>query len=1177
MIKLCCAQLTASLFGARRWMFGFVVLLVLLLAELPAQAANYKFADNQKHLPAGCSGSNGTYTCGTLTLAAGDTVTVGSPKPATINVTGAFSADTGVLINSAGAVADLTLNVTGALTLGSSATLNANVTSLAAVTIGDGSLVGGYIAASTTTGVVTIGANSKVGSYISTDAGAVNIGDGSSVGGDVTTAAGVVTLTKSINVVGSISTVAGGISIGDGSTICNDVISTGAGVVVLTTNIKIGGDVSTTSGAVTIGAGSTVGGNIIITGGGVVTLNSVLVGGNISTTAGAITLTTSHVGGSVTATGAGVITLTASTINDQTLFLAAVCVNSNKLPTSIAEYRFDELTWSGATGEVKNMVFGGTAGTSQKGAVTNTGKVCRAGVFNGTSQFVSVSNLSNHLSGTASLSFWIKTSQVGNDTMWQAPGVTGIEDSGGSDDIFWGWIDGSGRIGVMKGDTAGAKSKIAINNNIWHHIVLTRNASTGNTKVFVDGSLQRQATSATGVVTKEFSSIGRIESTLGANDAKYLHGSLDEFKVFSEVLSKAQVSDIFNNENAGKNWDGTARICAGSSVDAGVFECIESGQNNPWVSTARKPLFTKMASTAFTFDIAAVKTDGTLESNYVAAGSTAKDVTLELVDGSGTTACASRVAISPAVSQTISFADTDQGRKTAPLMTVAKAYPDLRCRVTDANQTPSLVACSSDNFAVRPSALTLVTSATAGAPFATAAPVIKAGGNFSLSATTNPNSSYTGALTLDTGKLTAQITSQDSTQVSGGVVGTLTSASLKANAGAINATYSEVGYLYLAPGAYRDDAFTAVDSATGDCITSGVSDSYLADTLIGGQYGCSIGNKTAVSFGRFIPDHFAVTLPVFTPGCGTFTYMGQPFSLSATVEAQSVGSSKTKNFNGVFANATVTSEIENANNGIALDLTRLIGLGTPAWSNGAYLFVADHFSRGAAPDGAFDDMDIGLRVDAETTLAATLRPYLRPRDMAAANTSCTTDSTGTSDGTCTAVRIASGSRFRFGQLRLQNAYGSEQLPLSVPLQARFWTGNFFVNSVDDSCTAVSVPVARTLTGSAKPDGLPNLYFYPVVTGKNELLSAAAVPTLQTMAGVATGSLISGQARLQFAAPRTRGWLDLILGVPDYMDFNWGNCNGQTGAAGLLDDWPCSRVTFGIFGRRSPIIYRRENY
>jgi hypothetical protein len=99
-----------------------------------------------------------------------------------------------------------------------------------------------------------------------------------------------------------------------------------------------------------------------------------------------------------------------------------------------------------------------------------------------------------------------------------------------------------------------------------------------------------------------------------------------------------------------------------------------------------------------------------------------------------------------------------------------------------------------------------------------------------------------------------------------------------------------------------------------------------------------------------------------------------------------------------------------------------------------------------------------------------------------------------------------------------------------------------------------------------------LYFYPVTgsTGKNQLVSTDTVPTLAS-------PLAAGKSSLQFPAPLKRGWLDVILQVPDYLLGSWGNCSGQSGAAGLHDDLPCARVTFGVFGASSPILYRRENY
>jgi hypothetical protein len=340
------------------------------------------------------------------------------------------------------------------------------------------------------------------------------------------------------------------------------------------------------------------------------------------------------------------------------------------------------------------------------------------------------------------------------------------------------------------------------------------------------------------------------------------------------------------------------------------FNCVEVGADS---ATGR--LYTKLAGTAFSVDVMARKADGTVVNTY--ASDTAKPITVELVDGSGATACTSRSALSPAVSVTQNFVAADAGRKSFGF-TVANAVRDVRCRVTDSNQTPNVVSCSTDNFAIRPSAVTLNTTASAAAPSATATPTIKAGANFTLSATTSAGTNYTPVLTQDTSKRTAQDPTQ-TMQASGGSVGTLTPSSLTVNAAAVNATYREVGYLYLAAGAYYDaanPAFTAVDASNGDCIVGSFS-----DTLVGGQYGCSIGNAIAVSLGRFIPDHFdtailgtatapipcpaGLTCPTNASGANGLIYATQPFTVQVT--AKNAAGITTTNYRSHFSKATTLS------------------------------------------------------------------------------------------------------------------------------------------------------------------------------------------------------------------------------------------------------------------------------
>lgn len=182
---------------------------------------------------------------------------------------------------------------------------------------------------------------------------------------------------------------------------------------------------------------------------------------------------------------------------------------------------------------------GATCPTAGVSAVFNNGISCD-GVDD---MITTTSPLSSVLNGTASLSFWIKTTQVGNATMWLAPGVTGVESSGNGNDVFWGWITNTGRIGIQAGDVSGATSSSAINDGNWHHVVLTRNATTGAVAVYVDGSLSGSATSDPGVKTTAFSDICRIGDTDGS--PVYFAGQLDEFAAWNRILSSTEITNLY--------------------------------------------------------------------------------------------------------------------------------------------------------------------------------------------------------------------------------------------------------------------------------------------------------------------------------------------------------------------------------------------------------------------------------------------------------------------------------------------------------------------------------------------------------------------------------------------------------------------------------------------------------
>jgi hypothetical protein len=184
-----------------------------------------------------------------------------------------------------------------------------------------------------------------------------------------------------------------------------------------------------------------------------------------------------------------------------------------------------------------------------KGAKWTDGKAGKAVLFEGNAAVEFAKPLNTWLAKSASLAFWIKSKQQGNDTFWQAPAIAGVEEAGAGDDIFWGWIDGSGKLGFQAGDTAGPVSSTAVCDGSWHYVVLTRDMDSGEAKIYVDGKLEAGGTSDGGEKTKAFGALGRRENTGG--DPAYFQGALDDVKVFGRVLTPDEVTVLSGGAVAG--------------------------------------------------------------------------------------------------------------------------------------------------------------------------------------------------------------------------------------------------------------------------------------------------------------------------------------------------------------------------------------------------------------------------------------------------------------------------------------------------------------------------------------------------------------------------------------------------------------------------------------------------
>lgn len=560
--------------------------------------------------------------------------------------------------------------------------------------------------------------------------------------------------------------------------------------------------------------------------------------------------------------------------------------------------------------------------------------------------------------------------------------------------------------------------------------------------------------------------------------------------------------------NGTKCWNTTTSnaSCSFSVTSASCvsgYECIETGlAYNDLNSTpsSRNPLYTKVSGTGFKFDVVALQSSSAQSTTYTASSG----VTVQIFDDSISPQPACSAYTTPIASQAITFVAGDFGRKTLPAdFNITNAYRKLRCRVVDSNLSPVIYGCSSDNFSVRPSNFTISSNANAdnAGSSASATPYVKAGGNFSLTAATGL-SGYNGMPKIDNTMLSAH---SGAVQV-GGLNGNFNAANLGTATGSAF-SYSEVGYFRLAVNGVYDDTFTAIDSTNNDC-NNGFSAS-------GNKNACNFSNSATTNyFGRFTPNHFDTAV---TQGCSTnsFTYAAQPFNTEVTARNQ--GGTITRNYDGVSGfSKTVTLSDANA-----------VGVGSLIPS----IMAANTFTSGIAnalPAYAF--------INAKTA-PATIK--LRATDLDSVQSST----------------IEGIANIRSGRIRLTNAYGSELLPLNVPIEAQYWNGTSYIKNQQDTCSVVS---ANTIS-------MGN-YRTNLMACETQLSGA--------------GALNAGKTSVTLTKPGAgnSGSVDLTINLNGAV----GNtCNSATAtiAGNANMPWfgnsPSARVTFGLF--KSPIIYMRENF
>ena len=298
----------------------------------------------------------------------------------------------------------------------------------------------------------------------------------------------------------------------------------------------------------------------------------------------------------------------------------------------------------------------------------------------------------------------------------------------------------------------------------------------------------------------------------------------------------------------------------------------------------------------------------------------------------------------------------------------------------------------------------------------------------------------------------------------------------------------------------------------------------MSAELSDGNYWGSGVNLTgiALNVGRFNPHHYTVTSSLVNDACvpGFFTYAGQPFTAQVILEAQNKLGNRVDSFTGVYATLDVSSELT------------ILNSETMASYDSETYSVTETFSAGTAGSAQFDvelSWDMGLQVETVTLVNLI-------------------DSSDEVTLISSSPYMLGSTEVRFGRLVLDNVFGSELVPLSMPMKVEYFDGsNFLLNSADN-CTVIN---DADLTVTSALSGGISTVTVNSPTAVNGVLNIDLTPP---GAGNTGDILISP---------------DLNVSLDAWLQFNWDGIAG--------DEDPSATATFGIYEGDSKQIFYRQIY
>ncbi len=431
----------------------------------------------------------------------------------------------------------------------------------------------------------------------------------------------------------------------------------------------------------------------------------------------------------------------------------------------------------------------------------------------------------------------------------------------------------------------------------------------------------------------------------------------------------------------------------------------------------------------------------------------------------------------------------------------------------------------------------------------------KAGQSFSATATShlwNSTSDANNDGVPDSGKTTSQLTSGGVTPAFKWNTTLATAApfypSTPLDLPAGTGTAGSIGNPIINAAIYSNGIANATNlsySEVGSFTLTGTSLNYLNTS------GANIPIMNPTTVGRFTPNHFKTSggsiinrTNEFCSTNSSFSYMGEKVRSAIIITAENASNITTKNYTGGYAkfNPSLSNNwnIQSKNTSTNLTSRMIYSTAIGNFSNGIYNGYIDYsFLRNNNPDGPFSTLQIGISpLDSDNVKTTSLDIDI---DGVVGNDAYRL---GTTD-------------LRFGRLTLMNNYGSDLLPLQIPLKTEYYNGTAFTTNTLDNCTTTSSTMFATSNFSQNLQSSEISFIYSGTPFVNGISSVTA-----TKPSGGDG-LYDGSFDIQYK---------LDSDSKTYLQGKW------TGASATYSENPKAKITFAKQKNKSTkVLYLKELY